>query len=87
MTNKILDICQRYVPRKKPLTGKPKKLHGLPVIHKRKRLSKARHLNSITRLERNLALVDYEIRASIYIYKGNEEETVISKIRSTPKVF
>ena len=89
MTDKILDICQRHAPRKKPFTGKPKKLHGLRRRRKRleKRLSKAKHLNSITRLERDLALVHYEIREAICNYKDKEEDTVISKIKSNPKVF
>ena len=89
MTEKILDICQQHVPKRLLQTGKPRIFNTLRRKKKslQKRLANSTQANVRTRLERELALVYYQIKEAFNDRKDNEERSAISNIKKNPKVF
>lgn len=89
MTEIILNICQKHVPKRRLRTGKLRILNTLRRKKKRleKRLSNSTEANVRTRLERELALVYYQIKEAFNDKKDKEEKSAISNIKKNPKVF
>ena len=93
-TSKLLDICLETIPRKQISRGKSKALNGLR--RKKQRLQariaamKSRpnfDISHLQNLERQLALVVYEIKDSYDEQAANREKVAISKIKRHPKSF
>ena len=93
-TSTLLNICLESIPRKKVGKGKPKVLNGLR--RKKQRLkNRIEAMKSrpcfdqahLANLERQLALVVYEIKESYDETYSQREQAAVAKIKKRPKCF
>ena len=89
ITKIILEICQKYVPLKKIRTGKPRIMNSLRRKRKRleKRLKESSSRSQQIKLERELALIHYDIKEAYMENRDKREQSVIQNIKKNPKIF
>ena len=88
-TEILLDICQKSAPKKRPRTGKPKKMNALRRKKRRleSKLDNSRTPEQRRRLERELAMIYYQLKEGYINSKNIEEAAVVSRIKENPKYF
>ena len=88
----LYQLCEIYVPKKRPRSGKPKRVNALRRKRKRiqKKLDRAKLLGNtqlINSLDRKISLLTYNIKEAYISHRDQEERTAIHKIKSNPKAF